>query len=850
MPDDCGCCAGVAVETPAVVANRDGLSAIAYRVGTHASFSASMRARLAGSTSPMAGLTTRDTSDFTIALLDAWATTLDVLTFYQERIANESYLRTATERLSLVELSREIGYVPRPAVASSTALAFTLDTSPGAPSPITISVGVKVQSVPGPGETPHVFETIAPIEARREWSAIRPRLTSPQALSASASRIWIDGTDANLKAGDRLLIVTPVDRALRRVARVKPDNDNNRTSIDFEPLSANPQAASSSESGVFVMRVKAAPFGHNAPLQIVGNTNGVPVTAEWDLAEPGEHLVTLDAVYDQIVAPSWVVIDRPSTFGVSRVQIVTTATQVRTLSRAAYGISARASQLTLETSWLSLPFVFDDALTSRLSASGRMSAFGASFGGVLEGFLSDVLNVHLFDLSLSVLRDTVVYAQSERLTLSEQPVDTVVSGGTLELDGAYPGLDKNRRLAVSGARVGGGLASEIATIAAVSTTGGVTTLTLEQGLAHSYVRRTVVINANVSPATEGETVAEVLGSGDAAAAYQAFSLRQPPLTFVSASTPAGFASTLGLRVNDVAWHEAPTLYGRGPSERVYVTRTEDDERTIVQFGNGTTGARLPSGSDNVRTVYRKGGGRGGNLDADRLSVLMTRPLGVTGVTNPEAATGGIDRQSRDDVRANAPLTMLTLDRIVSLRDYEDFARAFAGIAKALATWTWDGQTRGVFVTIAGADGAEVPETSDTYANLLIAMRSSGDPQVSLRVRSYRKRLFRLTARITRHPDWLAERVRSDVRDALVSRFGFSARTFGQRVALSEVMAVIQTVSGVVGVDVDAIFRTDLIGGSGLLAPLPSAVPAVGSGSQTEPAELLLIDDTGVQIVVE
>jgi len=848
MADDCGCCAGVAVETPAMVANRDGLSAIAYRVGTHASFSASMRARLAGSTSPLAGLTTRDTSDFTIALLDAWATTLDVLTFYQERIANESYLRTATERLSLLELSREIGYVPRPAVASSSALAFTLDTSPGAPSPITIAMGVKVQSVPGPGETPHVFETIAAIEARREWSAIRPRLTSPQALSASASRIWIDGTDANLKAGDRVLIVTPVDRALRRVARVRLDNDNNRTSIDFEPLSDVPQTAASSESGVFVMRVKAAPFGHNAPLQIVGNTNGVPVTAEWDLAEPGEHLVTLDAVYDQIVAPSWVVIDRPSTFGVSRVQIVTTTTQVRTLSRAAYGISARASQLTLEASWLSLPFVLGGVLTSQLSASGKMSA---SFGGVLgQGFLIDVLNVHVFDLSLSVLRDTVVYAQSERLTLSEQPLDGVVFGGTLELDGAYPGLDKNRHLAISGERVGGGLTSEIATIAAASTTSGVTTLTLEQGLANSYVRRTVVINANVSPATEGETVAEVLGSGDATASYQEFSLRQPPLTFVSASTPDGFASTLGVRVNDVAWHEAPTLYGRGPSERVYVTRTEDDDRTIVQFGNGAAGARLPSGSDNVRAVYRKGGGRGANLDADRLSVLMTRPLGVTGVTNPEAATGGVDRQSRDDVRANAPLTMLTLDRVVSLRDYEDFARAFAGIAKALATWTWDGQTRGVFVTIAGADGAEVPEASDTYANLLAAMRSSGDPQVSLRVRSYRKRLFRLTARITRHPDWLAERVMHDARDALVSRFGFSARSFGQRVALSEVMAVIQTVSGVVGVDVDAIFRTDLIGGNGLLAPLPSAVPAVGSGSQTEPAELLLIDEAGVQIVVE
>ena len=48
--------------------------------------------------------------------------------------------------------------------------------------------------------------------------------------------------------------------------------------------------------------------------------------------------------------------------------------------------------------------------------------------------------------------------------------------------------------------------------------------------------------------------------------------------------------------------------------------------------------------------------------------------------------------------------MLTLGRIVSLEDYEDFARAFAGIEKALATWMWSGEKRGVFVTVAGAKG--------------------------------------------------------------------------------------------------------------------------------------------------
>ena len=58
---------------------------------------------------------------------------LDVLAFYQERLANESFLRTATERRSILELARLIGYQPSPGVAASTWLAFTLQEAPGLP---------------------------------------------------------------------------------------------------------------------------------------------------------------------------------------------------------------------------------------------------------------------------------------------------------------------------------------------------------------------------------------------------------------------------------------------------------------------------------------------------------------------------------------------------------------------------------------------------------------------------------------------------------------------------------------------------------------------------------------------
>lgn len=79
-----------------MVSNRGGLSAVAYRIGTHADFRASLHAALSsGAFGPLAALRARDDADFTIGLIDAFACSADVLTFYQERIANESFLRTA-----------------------------------------------------------------------------------------------------------------------------------------------------------------------------------------------------------------------------------------------------------------------------------------------------------------------------------------------------------------------------------------------------------------------------------------------------------------------------------------------------------------------------------------------------------------------------------------------------------------------------------------------------------------------------------------------------------------------------------------------------------------------------------
>ena len=128
----CGCCMGIEKSTPTTIYNRPGLDSLQYRVGDYVTFLETMLARLSSlylkdeqdiSTYPLQKLTTRSSDDFSIALLHGWATVADVLTFYQERLANEAYLRTATERRSVLELARLIGYQPRPGVSASVFLA-------------------------------------------------------------------------------------------------------------------------------------------------------------------------------------------------------------------------------------------------------------------------------------------------------------------------------------------------------------------------------------------------------------------------------------------------------------------------------------------------------------------------------------------------------------------------------------------------------------------------------------------------------------------------------------------------------------------------------------------------------
>ncbi len=786
----CGCCEGVTARVPVPVFNRPGHAEISYRVGLHSDFLADMVAALSDVGRPaLSQLKTRDTEDPTIALLDAWAVAGDVLTFYTERLANESYLRTATERTSLQELGKLVAYRLHPGVAAETNLAFSLERPPALPAdlppdpgmlPPTVPAGLllgpglRVQSVPGPGELPQTFETVEPLEARPEWNALPVARTTPYPPVFGRRAAWFAGTALGLRRGDAVLFASQDlvnDRwDVRIVTEVVPDPPGDRTHVwwDRGLGSFTPPNNPADDPDCFVLRKRFSVFGHNAPVWAAMNTefkngyklvhpqpSGSPDT-EWPgftavVASGANQVVDLDGSHPDVVEGSWVVVSQ----------------EAGAFSRELYEVVAKAESSRSE-------FAVSGTVT-RLTLRGEAFAFRTP-------------------------RDVTVLAVADPLALVEAPDTSAVSTAEIVVDGDASAMAAGRRVILSGPG-----SAEVVTLASVTAVaGGRTALTLTAAPTDAYTRSTAVVFGNVARATHGETVTEVLGSGDGRRSFQRFPLSFHPLTYVPSDDPRGAASTLTVRVDEVAWEEVPTLYGAGPADHVFVTRVEPEGPTVAEFGDGRGGARLPSGSQNVRATYRKGLGDEGNVPALSLSQALDRPLGLKSVTNPRPATGGVDPENEAQARASIPLPVRALGRAVSLRDYSDFALAFAGITIAEAAVLNLRGGRSIVVTVAGLAGAPAP--ASTVERLASALRRSGDPHVRVYVMPHRPATFRVALKVRVDPAYLLDETLAAVETALRAAYAPAARRFGQPVHRSALIAVAASVPGVVGVDLDRLYR--------------------------------------------
>lgn len=159
----------------------------------------------------LAMFNTAEPHDTTHAILGAWARVCDILRFYQERLADEGYLETATEPESVTYLAEAVGTQRRGAISARVPLALTLLDIPGQPDWIALAPGrgLTVQNLPDAGQAPVVFECDEAIELRRAWNSFGlqdPKPVKQARLEKGMTSLLLQGTATGIRIGDGLII--------------------------------------------------------------------------------------------------------------------------------------------------------------------------------------------------------------------------------------------------------------------------------------------------------------------------------------------------------------------------------------------------------------------------------------------------------------------------------------------------------------------------------------------------------------------------------------------------------------------------------------------------------------------
>ena len=668
---------------PRPVENPSGLTEIAYRVGDYTTFRRALLQSRPGETE-LTQWVPGGAGDLATQMMEWWAYLADILTFYNERIANESYMQTAAFPETLNRVIRTIGYRPRPGIAA----AGTVGALPMSATPFTLPAGFQIASKPGPGKSPQVFElsvqtTITPVTVAPVQPPPVEDLTQPTASGGTMlGPLLLKGVVTKAKPGDELLLLkkgwdgsapgalpycTLVTVETVSIEKDPQGQPNTRVTVtaDSAPLKSLLKGLRASDYRL----LKSAQSAH--VWQYPADT--VIDVAQVDLETITRAVKVGDPILFEILTPGG-----------------TPAPKLASVTRY------------LERIWFANPASASDPSKPPVAAKPTDTApIPVPIPHTLLGFAP------LLQQNFDVHRDTVavryawqdvgelIPAPAPALDGTQTTLTVAPPGGVSSITDPPPLPFGDLPVMIEDANKRGVLATAHVTAAAPATLGLTFAAPPDPPLTPPL--RAVF---NLLTVSRGKTVAaEILGSGDASVPGQEFVLQNAPLTYLrDSAAKRGYSSTLSVQVDQVLWTEADSFSGQGPKARVFVTQEDEQHQTHVLFGDGVHGARLTTGVNNVVATYRYGSGADAP-EAGTLTTILHPQPNLKAVLNPVPMTGGADPDPAHTVKTQAVQAVMTLGRAVSLKDYEAVAAQAPGVIFAQAVRAWNDAARQMVVTV-------------------------------------------------------------------------------------------------------------------------------------------------------
>lgn len=321
---------------------------------------------------------------------------------------------------------------------------------------------------------------------------------------------------------------------------------------------------------------------------------------------------------------------------------------------------------------------------------------------------------------------------------------------------------------------------------------------------------TVPANGTYSvTATQGQTVTnEVVASNTQGTPYQGYQLAQYPV----------INNSISIVINGALYNQVQYLIDSSGFDPVYTATTNAEQLTSIQFGDGVSGRIPPSGSP-IYATYRIGGGVVGNVSQNTINYIVavpsmsSIPAGLSVTNSSGQATGGGDAESVDSVRVNAPLSIRSINRAVSLLDYAYLSTQVNGVSKAIATANVYSSVT-IYICPNGDPGvltdnltpsAVFTEITPNVLNYLVD-KAPANTSVTFQPPTYVGTYLNINLTIA--PQYSQFTTTAAVTNALNSLFDISNVVFGDTITVSDVHTAISTVNGVLSQQITKMVRAD------------------------------------------
>jgi hypothetical protein len=819
---------------PRTIDNRPGLPHVGYRIGTYSDF---LQAILRGlnKSDVLQSWTHREPDDPGIALLEGASVLGDILTFYQELYANEAYLRTAQWRESVADLVRLLGYRLSPGVGGNATFAFEVRGNKRVVIPAGFPIKAQVEGLKQPAE----FETIGELEALPTLNKFHlyqpfahPPVT-PGAAKFSVETSVLRQMGLELNEGDRLMLVTtPTNPGTQRQIVVVAETRERFEHTEITIEGSWQGGGAENEIAAYKIGRSFKYFGYNAPPTTITVVNGNAAQGDVDFSV-------------QVGSPWAIFRTQASVRAAANLEAASIGAD-QFAEDVASGLVASVRAYNPLPNRKSFPLdqeIEDISLGSTMLVSLQL---GASKGGTGATYFFDrtVVKVSSASLTLGAMTGgaSVVEFDSEvALTGSTPPliytdIRTVefheVIGEQFGLNApraavapaddtrffyygdahSHQALDGRPIQLVRDGRVEQFFVSVEGSVAGSDGASTLRPLTLNPGLQVSGAfgiedfpldDPSVTVYGNLVSASQGTTEREAtLGNGDSRRTFQTFRLPKAPLTYHnSVGEVPPEVPELRIYADDRLWQRVPTFFDREPGEQIYIVREDANGDSWVQFGDGETGKRLPSGVGNVVAKYRTGIGAYGSLKEGTTAQAGGKLDRLDKVQLPGVASGGSEPETGENAREAAPGRIQSLDRLVSLKDFESETLAIPGVSKVSAGWSLQDNVPTVELTVLMESGRE-GEFEQIREIMADYNRCRGPQRFSVKVEQGMLEYVCVRADVAFAPTYREEVVQRDIMEALglaeSSRglFALADRRFGQAEYSTRISGAIQNVEGV------------------------------------------------------